>query len=166
MQFTASMSTAIKDEKMERNFEKLRKTSLEKWKNEILPRDPATALLRSDASEKPPGFKGRSDGNVQSTDEPETSKRHQKRLEVRQRPEVFGTQIGALQNCDMPLLQPYLKCVKKSQCLEANIGEKKCESFNIYNECQVLQIFTFHGFQASSMTSHPAGSCGSASEGL
>ena len=97
-----------------------------------LPRDPAgppyfdPMLQRSlRASKVDPMGTSMTGPNDRSTDEPETSKRHQKRLEVRQRPEGFGTQIGALQNCDMPLLQPYLKCVKKNLCVSKQTLRKK-----------------------------------------
>lgn len=147
MQFAASMSTAKKiHEKIERNLGNVWKLHWKKTSFHSRPQpyfDPMlqrSLRLQGIASDGLGTYIGPKRLTIP------TSKRHQKRLEVWQRPEVFCKQNqgpGALQNC---AAGKTLKMSEKSLCLEANIEKPNVRvstyTMNVH-ECQVLQIFAW-----------------------
>ena len=129
-----------------KEFGKRLKTSLEK---DFLPL-PATALLRSDASEKPEAsrYRIRWLGNLRRTktiDDPNLQKAPKATWSLA-KTWSFGKQNegpGVLQNC---AAGKTLKMSEKSLCLEANIEKPNVRvstyTMNVH-DCQVLQIFAW-----------------------
>ena len=166
MQFAASMSTAKKiHEKMERNLGNVWKLHWKKTSFHSRPQpyfDPMlqrSLRLQGIASDGLGTYVGPKRLTIP------TSKRHQKRLEVWQRPEVLVSKMRALGSFKTALLEKPWKWVKNLCVSKQTLKNQMWEFQHIqWMSMTVRYCKSSHGFQASSMTSHPAGSCGSAGE--